>query len=107
MLFKEFAKKTAVLSVAFGLVASPMAFAHTSIELNKDRSAGHEVVQPSSHNTSGPAQYSASDLTHDEGDTLDYSPSSSRNSDSSGSTGSKASYQANELNRDEGDGIRW
>ena len=36
---KELAKKAAVLGVAFGLVASPMAFAQTSIELNKDRSA--------------------------------------------------------------------
>ncbi|MFP3340906.1 hypothetical protein LG331_17210 [Vreelandella aquamarina] len=106
MLFKEFAKKTAVLGVAFGLVASPMAFAHTSIELNKDRSAGHDVVQPSSHNTSGPAQYSGSDLTRDEGDTFDYSTSSSA-SDSDSSTTSKAGYDANELNRDEGDGIRW
>ena len=70
---KELAKKAAVLGVAFGLVASPMAFAQTSIELNKDRSAGHDVMQPNSHNTSGPAQYSASDLTRNEGDTLDYS----------------------------------
>lgn len=106
MLFKELAKKTAVASVAFGLVASPMAFAHTSIELNKDSSAGHEIIEPSSHNTSGPAEYSGSDLTRDEGDTFDYSTSSSA-SDSNSTTTSKAGYDANELNRDEGDGIRW
>lgn len=106
MLFNELAKKTAVLSVAFGLVASPMAFAHTSIELNKDRSAGHDIIEPSSHNTSGPAQYSASDLIHDEGDTLDYSTSSSAN-DSTDTDTRKTGYDANELNRDEGDGIRW
>ena len=103
---KELAKKAAVLGVAFGLVASPMAFAQTSIELNKDRSAGHDVMQPNSHNTSGPAQYSASDLTRNEGDTLDYSTSSSV-SDSNSVGTSKAGYDASELNRDEGDDLRW
>jgi hypothetical protein len=45
-------------------------------------------------------------LTRNEGDTLDYSTSSSV-SDSNSVATSKAGYDASELNRDEGDDLRW
>lgn len=108
MLMKKLIKKAAILGMSFGLVASPMAFAHSSIELNKDSSVDRELIKPTSKHTSGSAQYSTSDLTHDEGSSLDYSASSSRHSDSTDQRADRdEGYSASDLTRDEGDDLRW
>jgi|TARA_R110002049_G_scaffold306573_1_gene505223 hypothetical protein len=107
MLLKEMGKKAAIVATAFGLVASPLAMANSSIELNKDRSAGQGVIdQPESHKTSGEANISANDLTRDEGDSLDFSPSSS-GSDGVETKDRGANIDPEELTRDEGDSTDW
>ncbi|CAO1669868.1 hypothetical protein [Halomonas sp. HAL1] len=109
MLLKEMGKKAAVAGISFGLIASPLAMAHSSIELNKDRSAGQDVIdkpRTSSGNTRQPA---TRDLTRDDGDSLDFSPSS-RASDAPESNGSNprgANISPEDLTREEGDSTDW
>ncbi|MEL7895347.1 hypothetical protein [Vreelandella neptunia] len=109
MLLKEMSQKLAIVGIAFCLVASPLAMAQSSIELNQDRTAGQDVIdKPESHAASKPSHVSASDLNHDEGDSLDFSPSSSRfSSAEKGATSRREGYTPGELNRDEGDSTDW
>lgn len=106
MLLKSFVKNTAVVGLSLGLIASPMAFAHSSIELNQERADNQEIIQPESRNTSGPATYSAKDLINDNENTLIYTPSS-RASKTDDSSKDRAGYRAEELNREEGSSTRW
>lgn len=109
MLLKEMGKKSAIAAIAFGLITSPLAMASSSIELNKDRSAGQDVIdKPGSHAASKPSHASAGDLNRDEGDSLDFSPSSRRPSTAEKGTPSRQEgYRPGELNRDEGDSTDW
>ncbi|HCA00905.1 MAG TPA: hypothetical protein DEO68_01695 [Halomonas campaniensis] len=106
MLLKSFVKSTVVVGLSLGLIASPIAFAHSSIELNKERAENQEIIQPQSRNTSGPATYSAKDLINDNENTLIYAPSS-RASDADDDSKERAGYRAEELNREEGSSTRW
>lgn len=109
LLLKEMSQKVVIVGIAFGLVASPMAMAHSSIELNQDRTAGQDVInKPESHAASKPSHVSAGDLNRDEADSLDFSPSSSRPSTAEkGPTSRQEGYTPGELNRDEGDSTDW
>ncbi|WP_083007707.1 hypothetical protein [Halomonas sp. GT] len=108
MLLKTFFKNTSVLGLSLGLVASPMAFAQSSIELNQERADNQEIIQPQSRNTSGPATYSAKDLINDNDNTLIYTPSSrSSTTDDDSKANNRAGYRAEELNREEGSSTRW
>ncbi|MBS3668286.1 hypothetical protein [Vreelandella boliviensis] len=109
MLSKEIGKKLAIVATALGLIVSPLAMANSSIELNKDRSAGQNVIdKPTSHRPSNAANTSANDLNRDEGDSLDFSPSSSRaSSNEKGAATRQEGYSTGELNRDEGDSTDW
>ena len=107
MLSKEMGKKLAVVAAAVGLIASPLAMAHSSIELNKDRSAGHNVIdKPTSHAPSNVANTSASDLNRDENDSLDFSPSSSAD-DAEVTKHRGGNIRPEDLTRDEGDSTEW
>ncbi|ASK21126.1 MULTISPECIES: hypothetical protein [unclassified Halomonas] len=106
MLLKSFVKSTVVVGLSLGLIASPIAFAHSSIELNQGRAENQEIIQPQSRNTSGPATYSAKDLINDNENTLIYAPSS-RASDADDDSKERAGYRAEELNREEGSSTRW
>ncbi|HBS83100.1 hypothetical protein ACTXPD_15285 [Vreelandella alkaliphila] len=106
MLLKSFVKSTVVVGLSLGLIASPLAFAHSSIELNQGRAENQEIIQPQSRNTSGPATYSAKDLINDNENTLIYAPSS-RASDADDDSKERAGYRAEELNREEGSSTRW
>lgn len=104
MLLNKLSKKIAVLGVAFGLVASPLAMAQqSSIELNGDSSAD-EVNKPQSESTSNSERYQVSpdDLTHDEGDSLDYSASGSPSDKDEG-----ANPSPEDLTHDVGDSEDW
>lgn len=69
MLFNNLAKKMCVMGLCMGIAASPLAFANNSIGLNKDRSAGHEViVKPQSHATLRTDTFTKNDLLYDKGD---------------------------------------
>jgi hypothetical protein len=69
MLFNNLAKKVCVIGLCLSVMASPLALANNSIELNQDRSAGHGVMaKPQSHTTSVTAAYTQSDLLYDKGD---------------------------------------
>tara|TARA_R110001583_G_scaffold76164_1_gene208836 strand:+ start:302 stop:652 length:351 start_codon:yes stop_codon:yes gene_type:complete len=109
MLLKEMSKNVALVGIAFGLVASPLAMAHSSIELNQDRTAGQGVIdKPESHAASKQSHVSAGDLNRDESESLDFSPSSSRPSTAEeGSTSRQEGYTSGELNRGEGDSTDW
>ncbi len=62
-------KSMCVLGFCLSILASPLAIANNSIELNKDRSAGHDViVKPQSHAVQGGALYTKNDLLYDKGD---------------------------------------
>lgn len=67
-MFNALVKKVAVASLSVGLLASPLAFAHMSIEANQDITAGGEPIQAQSQRTTGQADFSPSDLMYDEGD---------------------------------------
>ncbi|WP_434986581.1 hypothetical protein [Vreelandella zhaodongensis] len=67
MLIINAIKKTSALGALMALVASPAAFAHSSIELNQDRSVG-QIVHASSERASVPAPISYNDLMYDKGD---------------------------------------
>jgi hypothetical protein len=109
MFLKEKGKKIAIVGIAFGLIASPMVMAQSSIELNKDRSAGQNIIdKPESQATSDAASISADDLTRDEGDSLDFSPTSSASHAESGErTHRDANISSEDLTRDEGDSTDW
>ncbi|MDN7132125.1 hypothetical protein JNO04_07140 [Halomonas sp. MC140] len=106
MLLKKLGKKAAIVGISFGLVASPLAMAHPSIELNKDRSVGQDIIDKPQSQMSDDAQVSPRDLTRDEGDSLDFSPSSST-SDTGKSARRGTQYSPEDLTRDEGDSIDW
>ncbi|PRY64832.1 hypothetical protein B0H98_104136 [Vreelandella songnenensis] len=112
MLSKVLVKKAGILGVAFGLIASPMAFAHTSIELNKDRGVGEVQDKPQSTNESGAASYSSTELNHGERDRMNsnYTPSSQHERGEHGSrahSGNSNTYNTSDLTRDEGDSTEW
>lgn len=106
MLFKDMVKKAGVLSVAFGLIASPLAFAHNSIELNKDRAVGSDVIDKPHSSATSSAHYSPNDLNHGERDRMNtnYTPSSHQDGERRHNTNS---YQTSDLTRDEGDSTDW
>lgn len=107
MLLKEMGKKVAILGISFGLIASPLAMANSSIELNKDRSAGQGVIdQPQSQAMPSSVKASSRDLTHDVGDSLDYTASSSA-PDADESTSSGANISPEDLTQDVGDSTDW
>ena len=109
MLLKAMSQKLAIVGIAFGLVASPLAMAQSSIELNQDRTAGQGVIdKPESRAASKPSHVSAGNLNRDESDSLDFSPSSSLPSTAEkGSTSRQEGYTPGELNRDEGGSTDW
>lgn len=106
MLLNGIGKKIAIASISFGLIASPLAMAHPSIELNKDRSAGQGVIDKPQTSSEGAQQFATRNLTRDDADSLDFSPSSSASD-----TGERARRGANisprDLTRDEGDSTDW
>lgn len=69
MLKINLVKKVCVLGFFLSILASPLAIANNSIELNKDRSAGHGVIaKPQSHASMGVTLYTKYDLIYDKGD---------------------------------------
>lgn len=106
MLLKKLSKKVAIVGISFGLVASPLAMAHPSIELNKDRAVGHDVIDKPQSQMSDDSQVSPRDLTRDDGDSLDFSPSSSA-ADSGKSARRGTQYSPQDLTRDVGDSTDW
>ncbi|MGO2240676.1 MAG: hypothetical protein ACTH5D_02840 [Halomonas sp.] len=106
MLLKKLSNKVAIIGISFGLIASPLAMAHPSIELNKDRAVGQDVIDKPQSQMSDDAQVSPRDLTRDDGDSLDFSPSSSA-ADSGKSARRGNQYSPQDLNRDEGDSTDW
>jgi hypothetical protein len=100
-MFNIVAKKAAVLGLAFGLLSSPLAFAHISIEANQDLAVDKEPIQAQSQRFSDQAGFSPSDLMYDEGDRPDIIKSDSNR------TEVQAEYTAKELTHDEGDGNVW
>lgn len=106
MLLKEMSKKVAIVSISVGLIASPLAMAHSSIELNKDRSAGQGIIDKPQTSSSDTQQAATRDLTRDDGDSLDFSPSS-RASDAGERKRRSANISPDDLTRDEGDSTDW
>lgn len=107
MLFKEISTKVAIVGIAFGLIASPLAMAQSSIELNQDRSAGQDVIdKPQSQLSMRDVSISSEDLTYDVGDGLDYSPSS-RASNAEQKAHNNVTISPKDLTRDEGDSLEW
>ncbi|RUR54269.1 hypothetical protein [Vreelandella populi] len=108
MLFKDMVKKAGVLGISFGLIASPLAFAHDSIELNKDRAVGSDVIDKPHSSATSSARYSASELNHGERDRMNtnYTPTSHQDQDGNRRQNTN-SYQTSDLTRDEGDGTDW
>ncbi len=109
MVSKEISKRAALVGMVIGLMASPLAIAQSSIELNQDRSAGHGIIDtPDSHTASPSAHDAAGELNRHEGDSLDFKPSSRRASSSEKETKTRQEgYRPEELNRDEGDSTDW
>ncbi len=103
MLLKELGKTVAILGISFGLIASPLAIANSSIELNKDRSV---IDRPQSQSMPSRDQASSRDLTHDAGDSLVYSASSSA-PEADESTSSGANISPQDLTEDVGDSTDW
>lgn len=69
MLTSKLTKKIYVFGFCASIVASPLAIANNSIELNKDRSAGHGLIaKPQSTAPMGVAFYTKNDLIYDKGD---------------------------------------
>lgn len=106
MLLNGMDKKLAIVGISFGLIASPLAMAHSSIELNKDRSAGQGIIDKPHSSSEGTQQPATRDLTRDDGDSLDFSPSSSA-SDTEERTNRGANIRPEDLTRDEGDSTDW
>ncbi len=62
-------KRMCALGLCLSILASPLAIANNSIEVNKDRSAGHGVImKPQSHAVQGVALFIKNDLLYDKGD---------------------------------------
>lgn len=100
-MFNDFVKKTALIGLSFGLLASPFAFANTSIEANQDLTVDDEPIQAQSQNTSHQADFSPADLMYSDGERFNViKAKSSRDSE-------KAHYTAKDLTHDEGDGNVW
>ena len=106
MLLNGIGKKIAVAGISFGLIASPLAMAHSSIELNKDRSAGQGVIDKPQTSSEGTRQPTTRDLNRDDGDSLDFSPSSSA-SDYGERKNRGANISPEDLTREEGDSTDW
>lgn len=69
MLTTNLAQKMCMVGFCLSILASPLAIANNSIELNKDRSAGHGVIaKPESHATQEAALFTKNDLLYDKGD---------------------------------------
>ena len=100
-MFNVFVKKAAVVGLSFGLLASPLAFAHMSIEANQDLTVNDEPIHAQSHRTSGQAEFSPSDLMYDEGDRPNVIKAESHRSSA------QAEYTAKDLTHDVGDGNVW
>ena len=100
-MFSVFVKKSAVVGLSLGLLASPLAFAHISIEANKDLTVDDEPIQAQSQRTNDQVDFSPSDLMYDEGDYPDVIKAESQR------TSTQAAFTAKELTRDEGDGNVW
>ncbi|UYO76084.1 hypothetical protein M0220_08055 [Halomonas qinghailakensis] len=83
MMSKELLKKAGILSVAFGLVASPAAFAQEPADPANNISPDEQPVESQTESTTGTGNYDKQDLTHDEGDNAsDMEPSSTDHGDS-------------------------
>ncbi|MGP9765247.1 hypothetical protein ACT3UM_05920 [Halomonas sp. AOP13-D3-9] len=100
-MFNVFVKKAAVVGLSFGLLASPLAFAHISIDANQDFTVDDEPIKAQSHHTSGQADFSPSDLMYDEGDHPNVIKAESHR------TSVQADYTAKDLTQDVGDGNGW
>ena len=96
-----FVKKAAVVGLSLGLLASPLAFAHISIDANKDLTIDDEPIQAQSQRTNDRADFSPSDLMYDEGDYPKVIQAESHR------TSTPADFTAKELTHDEGDGNVW
>ncbi|NAO95631.1 hypothetical protein FRY77_06315 [Halomonas sp. MG34] len=69
MLTNNLTKKLCMFGFCMGIFASPLAIANNSIELNQDRTAGHDVIaKPQSQAAPGVASYTKNDLIYDKGD---------------------------------------
>jgi len=100
-MFNDFVKKTALIGLSFGLLASPFAFANISIEANQDFTVDDEPIKAQSQRTSHQAAFSPADLMYNNSDRFNIiKAKSSRDSD-------KAHYTAKDLTHDEGDGNVW
>lgn len=83
MMSKELLKKAGMLSVAFGLVASPAAFAQEPADPANNISPDEQPVEAQSESTADSSSYDSQDLTHDEGDNAsNMEPSSTSQGDS-------------------------
>lgn len=88
-------KKMCVLGFCLSILSSPLAIANNSIELNKDRSAGHGVIiKPQSHVSTRAALYTKNDLIYDKGDRQ---PDQEFMSKSTGKSFSKANVMPEDL----------
>ncbi len=66
MLFNNLAKKVCVIGLCLSVMASPLALANNSIELNQDRSAGHGLIaKPQSQKTSAALVGNSIELNQD------------------------------------------
>ncbi len=83
MMSKELLKKAGILSVAFGLVASPAAFAQEPANPANNISPDEQPVEAHSEGTADPAEYTQDDLIRDEGKhPTEMEPSSTSHDDS-------------------------
>ncbi|WAM48543.1 hypothetical protein [Vreelandella venusta] len=83
MMSKELLKKAGILSVAFGLVASPAAFAQEPADPANNITPDEQPVEAQSENTTDPSNYDSQELNQDEGDNVsDMEPSSTSHDDS-------------------------
>ena len=63
MMSKELLKKAGILSVAFGLVASPAAFAQEPADPANDISPDEQPVETQSESTTDSSDYDSQELT--------------------------------------------
>ncbi|RUR30198.1 hypothetical protein ELY33_10300 [Vreelandella andesensis] len=83
MISKELLKKAGILSVAFGLVASPAVFAQEPADPANNISPDEQPVDSQTESTTGSGNYDSQDLTHDAGDNAsDMNPNSTNSDDS-------------------------
>ncbi|EHA17054.1 hypothetical protein [Halomonas sp. HAL1] len=100
-MFNVLVKKSAVVGLAFGLLASPVAFANFSIKANQDLSVNDEPIQAQSQHTHEQADFTPSDLMYDVGDRPNVIKAESQR------TSVQAEYTAKDLTHDVGDGNAW